>query len=149
MTGRMSTTAVRVVIDTNVLVAIIGRRSPYRWIFDGIIRGDIHLCVSTEIVLEYYEILALKNGPEVAENVVNLITTSPFTAKTEIFYNFRLIQEDEDDNKFVDCAITSDAVCVVSNDGHFQVLKTIDFPSVDVLTVSEFEQSYKDSLTTL
>lgn len=144
----MSTTAVKAVIDTNVLVAIIGRHSPFRWIFDCIIRGDIRLCVSTEIMLEYHEILDLKNGPEVAENVVNLITTSPFTVKTEIYYNFMLIREDEDDNKFVDCAITSDALCIVSNDGHFQVLKSIDFPKVDVLTVSEFEQSYKDILIT-
>ncbi len=144
----MSTTAVKAVIDTNVLVAIIGRHSPFRWIFDSIIRGDIRLCVSTEIMLEYHEILDLKNGPEVAENVVNLITTSPFTVKTEIYYNFMLIREDEDDNKFVDCAITSDAVCIVSNDGHFQVLKLVDFPKVDVLTVSEFEQAHKDRLTT-
>ena len=139
----MSTTAVKIVLDTNVLIAIIGRQSPLRWIFDSIIRGRIRLCVTTDIILEYQEILELKNGSEVAENVINLITTSPFTTKTEIYYNFDLIREDDDDNKFVNCAIVADALCIVSNDGHFQVLKTIEFPKVDVLTVDEFEQRYK------
>ena len=139
----MSTTAVKIVLDTNVLIAIIGRQSPLRWIFDSIIRGRIRLCVTTDIILEYQEILELKNGSEVAENVINLITTSPFTTKTEIYYNFNLIREDDDDNKFVNCAIVADALCIVSNDGHFQVLKTIEFPKVDVLTVDEFEQRYK------
>lgn len=136
-----------IVLDTNVLVAIIGRRSPFRWIFDSIIRGSIRLCVTTEIVLEYQEILELKNGPEVAENVINLITTSPFTIKTEIYYDFSLIPEDEDDNKFVNCAIAANAQYIVSNDGHFRGLKTVEFPKVNVLTVDEFEQQYKETLT--
>ena len=68
----MNTTVARVVIDTNVLIAIIGKHSPYRWIFDKIIEGEMSLCVTTEILLEYREILALKNGSEVAENMMQL-----------------------------------------------------------------------------
>ena len=142
----MSTTAVKAVIDTNVLIATIGRQSPFRWIFDCIIRGNIRLCVSTEILLEYHEILNIKNGPEVADNVMNLITASPFTVRTEVYYDFLLISEDEDDNKFVNCSIASNAIVLVSNDKHFRILKTINFPKVDVLTVNEFEQSYKNAL---
>lgn len=41
------------------------------------------------------------------------------------------------DAKFVDYAITADAVCLVFNDSHFQVLKTIDFPIVNVLNLSD------------
>lgn len=33
----MNITAPKVVIDTNILVATIGRKSPFRWIFDAII----------------------------------------------------------------------------------------------------------------
>lgn len=75
------------------------QKPPYRWIFDGIIKGKISLCISTEILLEYQEILALKNGKEVAENVVNLIAIHPLTEKVDIFYNFNLIPNDADDNK--------------------------------------------------
>ncbi len=143
----MNITALKVVLDTNILVALIGRKSPFRWIFDCIIQGRIILCVSNDVLFEYQEILAKKTSLEVAENVVNFITINPYTEKTDIFFNFGLIAEDTDDNKFVDCAITSNAVCLVSNDKHFEVLKTIDFPKVKVLELQEFEEKYKAVLT--
>ena len=80
----MNTTALKIVLDTNILIAIIGRRSPFRWVFDCIIEGKIILCVSNEILFEYQEILTKKTSAEVAENVVNFITINPFTEKTEI-----------------------------------------------------------------
>ena len=143
----MNTTALKIVLDTNILIAIIGKKSPFRWIFDCIIEGKIILCVSNEILFEYHEILAAKANAAVAENVVNFITVSPFTVKTEIFFNFGLISEDADDNKFVDCAIATSAICLVSNDKHFQILKTISFPKVAVLKLLEFEEKYKSVLT--
>jgi uncharacterized protein len=145
----MNTTAVRVVIDTNILIAIIGKKSPFRWIFDCIIQGKIALCVSTEILLEYREILEQKTNGEVAENLVNFITAHPFTEKIENYYNFQLITQDPDDNKYVDCVITAGALCIVSNDSHFRVLKTIPFPIVTVLTLIEFEEKYRKRLTAL
>jgi uncharacterized protein len=103
--------------------------------------------VSNDILFEYQEILAKKTSLEVAENVVNFIAINPYTEKTDIFFNFGLISEDADDNKFVDCAIASNAICLVLNDKHFQVLKTIDFPKVRVLELQEFEEKYKAVLT--
>ena len=38
------------------------------------------------------------------------------------------------------CAIALNVVCLVSNDKHFQILKTIDFPKVKVLELQEFEE---------
>lgn len=143
----MNTTVVKVVIDTNILIAIIPKKSPFRWVFDAIIKGKIQLCISSEILLEYQEILALKNGKEVAENVVNLIAVHPLTLKVDIFYNFNLITQDPDDNKFVDCAIAGDALCLVSNDKHFAVLKSTPFPKVNWLILAEFEEKYKTILT--
>ena len=83
---------------------------------------------------------------KVAENVVNFLTVNPFTEKTEIFFNFGLITEDEDDNKFVDCAIAANAICLVSSDIHFQVLKSVDFPKVTIYKLTEFEKTYKNVL---
>jgi putative PIN family toxin of toxin-antitoxin system len=139
----MNTTALRIVLDTNILIAIIGRKSPFRWIFDQIIAGQLILCISNEILLEYQEILARKTNQEVADNLINFLTIHPFVIKTEIFYQFHLISEDEDDNKFVDCAIATNAVCLVSKDKHFRVLKTIEFPKVNLLTLPEFVQQFK------
>ena len=143
----MNIIALKIVLDTNILIAIIGKKSPFRWIFDCIIEGKIILCVSNEILFEYQEILTKKASAEVAENVVNFIAINPFTEKYEIFFNFGLIADDANDNKFVDCAITLNAICLVSNDKHFQALKTIAFPQVTVLKLQEFEEKYKTALT--
>ncbi|MFM9903011.1 MAG: putative toxin-antitoxin system toxin component, PIN family [Pyrinomonadaceae bacterium] len=107
------------------------------------IYGKIILCISTDILFEYREILAEKTNADIAENVVNFLTVSSFTEKIEIYFNFDLITADASDNKFVDCAIASNADCIVSNDRHFHVLKNLDFPNVTVLTLLEFEERYR------
>lgn len=43
-----------------------------------------------------------------------------------------------DDNKFVDCAIVANAQYIVTEDKHFQVLQSIDFPKVDVIDLDSF-----------
>lgn len=58
--------------------------------------------------------------------------------KKEIYYRWNLIKADEEDNKFVDCAIAGNADYLVSNDKHFDSLKTTDFPQVPLLRSSEF-----------
>lgn len=141
-------TVVRIVLDTNILVAIIGRKSPYRWIFDCIINGKIILCITTEILLEYREILELKNGHDVAEIVVNFITVMPTTERVDIFYFFNFIKDDEDDNKFVNCSIAANAHYLVSNDNHYEVLNHINFPKVNWIKLAEFEAQYKFRLLT-
>ena len=130
----MNTTAPKIVLDTNILLTIIGRRSPYRWIFDRLIDGSLALCVSNEILLEYREVLERKTKVEVAQNVIDFITVHPATVLTHIYFRFNLIEEDRDDNKFVDCAIASNAICIVSNDRHFQSLKMVNL-LVNVQTI--------------
>lgn len=46
-----------VVIDTNCLLQIISKKSPYRPIWDAFLAGRYELCVSNEILDEYQEIL--------------------------------------------------------------------------------------------
>ena len=53
-------------------------------------------------------------------------------------FRFGLIEQDPDDNKFVDCAIVAGAEYIVSEDAHFRVLETIPFPSVSVKRLEEF-----------
>lgn len=136
----MSTTGLRVVIDTNVLISMIGRMSPYRWIFDQIIEGALTLCVSTEILLEYEEVLLRKTNPEVTENLLQFFSVHPSVEKVEPFYRFRLIENDPDDDKFVDCTVAASADYLISNDRHFQHIQPNAFPKVNVLTAEEFTQ---------
>ena len=100
--------------------------------------GDISLCVNTEILIEYEEILAAKTTKEIAHNVVEAIARLHTTHFQETYIHFGLIEQDVDDNKFVDCAVAADAEYIVTNDSHFNVLKQIDWPKVLVLTIKEF-----------
>ena len=128
----------RIVLDTNCLLQALPTRSPYHKIWIGILHGDIALCVNTEILIEYEEILAQKTSKEIAHNVVEAIARLHTTQFQETYIHFGLIEQDVDDNKFVDCAVAADAEYIVTNDSHFKVLKEIDWPKVAILTIKEF-----------
>lgn len=52
-----------------------------------------------------------------------------------------LITADPDDNKFVDCAFAAGADYLVSEDSHFNVLRTTPFPLLNLVTLDEFLQT--------
>lgn len=128
----------RIVLDTNCLKPIVIPGS-FCWnVWTAFISGDYVLCVSNEIIMEYREILSRLYTPEFAEMVLNVITNAENVEYVEPSYRFNLIQQDIEDNKFVDCAICGNATYIVTNDHHFDILKQIDFPKVDVRTLREF-----------
>lgn len=127
-----------VVIDTNCLVQMISKRSPYRRAWDTFLEGSYFMCVSNEIINEYHEILNRVASADVAEYIVNTILRHPNTKRYDPRFRFRLIQEDDDDNKFVDCAIIAGADYIVSEDSHFQVLSRIPYPKVLVKRLDDF-----------
>lgn len=49
-----------------------------------------------------------------------------------------LIKDDEDDNKFVDCAACGNARLIVTNDKHFNVLDKEAFPKVFHMDIDDF-----------
>ncbi len=53
-------------------------------------------------------------------------------------FQWKLIEIDPDDNKFVDCAVASSVDYIIFNDRHFDILKEIPFPKVTVLKAEEF-----------
>lgn len=128
----------RVVLDTNCLLVSISSRSEYFEVWRGLHEGRYVLCVSNEILAEYEEVIALKANREVAENVINALVDSDFVEFVDPQFHLGLITSDPDDNKFVDCAFASNATFIVSNDKHFKVLQTIDFPRINVLKIQEF-----------
>ena len=102
------------------------------------IDGEYDLCVSSEILEEYEEVIGRLMSPLAAKIVVEAILKAPNTRRLDPHFRFRLIEKDPDDNKFVDCAISAGADYIVSEDAHFRVLETIPFPSVCVIRLDEF-----------
>ena len=132
----------RIVLDTNCLLQSLPSISPYHEIWKGVLDGRISLCVNTEILNEYEEIIGLKTNSLIARNVVETVARLSTTYFQESYVHFNLIEQDKDDNKFVDCAIASDAEYVVSNDRHFDCLKNISWPKVRVLRLQQYLEKF-------
>jgi len=130
--------SLRIVLDTNSLLVSIGRKSKYRPIFDALLNGRIKLLISNDILGEYFEKLSEKTNAIVAENVTNFLVRSPDVEKIEIYFKWGMIAQDADDNKFVDCALNGQAQFLVTDDKHFNLLKEIDFPHIEVIRTSHF-----------
>ncbi len=127
-----------VVIDTNSLIMALSARSDYHRIWQSFLAGDFTLCISNEILEEYAEVIARNISVNLARYVVFAIMERNNVRHITPFYKWHLITSDPDDNKFVDCAIAANAKCIVTEDHHFDVLKTIPFPSVNVVTIDDF-----------
>lgn len=131
---------VKIVLDTNSFISCIGKRSPYRNVFDAFLNSQYDLCVSTEILLEYEEKFEQFWGEEVTQNLLGVILTSENTSLHDIFYNFHLVQGDLDDNKFSDTYLSASADILVSNDKKLLALNKLDFPPVRVITLEDFSK---------
>ena len=130
-----------IVLDTNCLLQILPRHSPYRWLFDFIRAGKVQMILSTEILMEYAEILERKISCEAADSVTQALVDSPFVQMVAPTYQWQIIHEYPDDNKFVDAAIAASATYLITNDGHFNILTNIKFPKVDRLRLNELTPS--------
>ena len=128
----------RIVLDTNCLIQSVSPRSKYHAVWESFVSGENRLCITNEIIEEYIEIHQKLVGYEVSEYIVKTIINSPFTEFFTPYYHFELIKADPDDNKFVDCAIVARARYVVTNDHHYDVLKEIPFPKVQIISIQDF-----------
>lgn len=100
--------------------------------FLALLEAKYELCITNEILAEYEEILCHKMGQQVSESVMALLDNLPNVRRINTYFHFHLL-EDEDDDKFVDCAIASNATCIVSHDKDFKKLSAVEFPKVIVI----------------
>lgn len=91
----------KVVIDTNILVSSLSRRSKSNWVIQAFLNDDFTLVVTHEMLLEYEEILRLKYNGTAVDNFLRSIHDSENVELVEVYFQWKLLQ-DPDDNKFVD-----------------------------------------------
>jgi uncharacterized protein len=130
----------RLVIDTNCLLVSIPIFSETRWLYDGVKSGLFAIGITMEILEEYEEVIGEFYSPSLATNVVELIPNLINSVWVNVYYKWELIQQDADDNKFVDCAIACQADYIITHDRHFNVLKKIPFPRVEILKMNELKK---------
>lgn len=115
-----------VVLDTNVVLQALKPRHDYSPIMDAWYSGRFVWGLSTDILMEYREVIVRQSGKArwtAMDNLLRLATTyrKNVLNVAPSFY-FRTITADQDDDKFADCAITAHADWIVTEDSHFRAL---------------------------
>ena len=127
----------KVVIDTNVFISSFFGGLP-KEIISLWKTGEIILCLSQEIIEEYLEVLnrlGLKDKKEIT-NLIMLFAegyNSIFTTKTP---NIKVVADDPDDNKFLECAIALDSKVIISGDKHLEGIKK--YIDIEILSPEGF-----------
>lgn len=128
----------KIVLDTNVLLVSLPTHSKYHPIFQALLRKEYDLFISNETLMEYEEQIGRRLGIERTElQLIELLNLSN-VYRVIPYYFWQLIEQDADDNKFIDCAVSAGADYLVGNDRHFDVLASIDFPKVEVIRAETF-----------
>jgi len=127
-----------VVLDSNVLLVAVGKRSAYRGIWQAFVEGKYQIVLSEAMIFEYIEILQQRAATGAWDFVMDIFMESPGIIYQQVYYSWNLIYNDPDDNKFVDAAIAANAEYIVTDDAHFNPLKSLKFPRVKIITAREF-----------
>jgi uncharacterized protein len=134
----------RILLDTNVLLNTFLPNSANFWIWEALLNEELTLCVTSDILLEYEEIVQRFYGStQLADYVIDAILALPnLIVKNNTFF-WRLIPNDEEDEKFADCYVAANAFCIITKDKHFRVLKENKFPPFKIFTPQEFKAIYE------
>ena len=137
----------RLVLDTNVFMVSLAPQYKYHWVYQCLVQDKFELALSNEILTEYNEQIVLRYGLERTEASLDYLLLLPNITLINPSFHWQLVENDKDDNKFVDCYFASQADHIISNDRHLRGLLANEFPPISVLSYDDFEQQYKASLT--
>lgn len=135
----------KIVIDTNVLVSgLIQQGYPYLIVNNLFIEQKISLCVSDELLAEYYEVLKRKKFSRYpdfvskAESLLAQIETKSITYTP----TFKLdIISDKDDNKLLELASESNANFLITGNTYDFTMKK--YRRTPIVSPKDYWDSYK------
>ena len=131
----------KVILDTNVFVSgVFFRGLPYK-ILEAWRDGKIQLLLSPAILEEYQRVmrdLAVRFPDIEVEALLDfLIVHSEFVLPPPLP---SVVQADPSDDKFLECAVAGEAICIVTGDKH--LLKLVTFKGTSILKPREFVEQY-------
>lgn len=133
----------KIILDTNVLLVSLPSHSKYYPIFQALQNKVFNLYLSNEILTEYEEIISRSLGVNRTELKLQELLNLSNVHHIEPFYNWQLIENDADDNKFADCAVACGADYLVTNDRHYNILNDIPFPPISIIKAERFLELIK------
>jgi len=131
---------IKVVVDTNVFISSFFGGNP-RKIVDLWKSGQVTLCLSKPIIDEYVAVLqrlGLHNERELSE-LLSLLAHGfhvLFSARTPTLH---VVEEDPDDDKFIECAVALKADFVISGDKALTAIQ--DYMGRRIVTPRKFLDS--------
>ncbi|WP_373515543.1 putative toxin-antitoxin system toxin component, PIN family [Persicitalea sp.] len=129
---------IRAVIDTNCLRASIPPKSPFYQLYLNFRANKFAWYVSTEILLEYEEVLTRTYSSNTAQLVLHQLAVAPNVVFSEAAFRWQLIENDPDDNKFADLALSVNADYMVTEDSDFDLFRSLPFPKLNVIGLEKF-----------
>jgi putative PIN family toxin of toxin-antitoxin system len=127
----------KVVIDTNIFVSSFFGGNPRR-IIDLWKKGEITLCLSKDILDEYIKVLqriGLQDEGEL-EELLSLFSKGfnvLFTTRTP---KIRVVKDDPDDDKFIECALALKAEVIITGDRAIEAIG--EYMGIKILTPQQF-----------
>ena len=126
----------RIVIDTNVVASAVFFGGRPRELLEKMMLHDFDVYVSREILEEYQDTIAYLCDKYPSKKV-SIPLTQIAAACNLIEPKSRInICRDPDDNKFIECAVDSKSLYIVSGDN--DLLSIENYQNVEIITVAEF-----------
>lgn len=135
----------KIIIDTNVFVSGIIQRGYSNLIIDTLfIEGKIQLCISDQVLEEYYSVLSRKKFIKYLDFVTKSETVLAAIEAKSTWYVPKIKIEiivDKDDNKFLELADESKANFLITGNTNDFTLKK--FKKTFIVTPKEYWEKHK------
>ena len=126
----------KIVIDTNIYISAIFWGGKPRSVVDLGRNGQVSIFTSSQIEKEINKKLKTKFGLSDEEVAQILLDFSTFTLPIKASRKITVIDDDPDDDKFIECAVASRAGFIVSGDKHLLNLK--EYKGIKIMKAGDF-----------
>ena len=126
----------KIVIDTNIYISAIFWGGKPRSVVDLGRNGQVSIFTSSQIEKEINKKLKTKFGLSDEEVAQILLDFSTFTLPIKASRKITVIDDDPDDDKFIECAVASRAGFIVSGDKHLLNLK--EYKGIKIMKAADF-----------
>ncbi len=130
----------KIVIDTNIVISGTFFGGFPRKILEAVVRDKVEAYANTKIIKEYLDIVKEMITDKGGNLDVNILL--PFIDKLNVVKSMSKIKisRDKDDDKFIECAIDSNALYVVSGDK--DLLDIVKYQRISIITAKDFYKLY-------
>ena len=125
-----------IVVDTNIIISGIFFGGNPKRIINAILDSKVNAYISKEILNEYFEIInemMFSKGESIDLSFISLLIDRFNIIETTSKID---ISRDPDDNKFIECAIDSNSIYIVSGDDDLLSIK--NYHNIEIITAKEF-----------